>query len=177
MEIEGLMNGDWQEIEERDQEREEGWTSGSQWLNGRLIWNEFEEPGQVKATIYITAPEYSSHLLMNNPSVKKRTEEKTSGEDSRGKKKQVLKIKFVEYCRVLVAHKTNCVLHVLHVKVLLQYTWSIVTLHILHFKRYQEHPILYHIPWTWLTENCWRHAVNLCRPYKLYEKCFTFFFL
>lgn len=49
---------------EGDRDWEEGWTPGSQWWNGRLIWNEFEEPVQVKATIYITVPHYSSHLLI-----------------------------------------------------------------------------------------------------------------
>lgn len=62
MEIERLMNEDWQEM---GREGEKGWTSGSQRWNSRLIWNEFEEPVQVKATIYITVPDNSSHLLIN----------------------------------------------------------------------------------------------------------------
>lgn len=50
---------------EGDREREEKWTSGWQCWNGRLIWNEFEESLQVKATIYITVPDCSSHPLIN----------------------------------------------------------------------------------------------------------------
>lgn len=29
-----------------------------------MIWNEFEELVEVKVTIYITVPDYSSHLLL-----------------------------------------------------------------------------------------------------------------
>lgn len=54
--MEGLMNGDWQEME-GGRERsagDEGWTVGPRRSSGRLIWNESEEPARVKATIYIT---------------------------------------------------------------------------------------------------------------------------
>lgn len=61
---------------EEDREREEGWTSGSQWWNGRLIWNEFEELVQVKVTIYITVPDYSSHLSVHRRKDEKRREGK-----------------------------------------------------------------------------------------------------
>lgn len=70
---------------EGDIEREEGWTSGSRWWNARLIWNEFEELVQVKVTIYITVPDYSSHLLLNYHifSLEKRTEEMPRWERNR----------------------------------------------------------------------------------------------
>lgn len=48
---------------EGHRDREERWTTGSLWSNGRLIWNRFEVPVQVKATIYITVPDYSSPLI------------------------------------------------------------------------------------------------------------------
>lgn len=67
MEMEGLMNGDWQEMEggSEGSGRDEGWTVGPRRSSGRLIWNESEEPARVKATIYITGYRLfiSSHKL------------------------------------------------------------------------------------------------------------------
>lgn len=68
MEMEGLMNGDWQEIEGGSERSggNEGWTAGPRRSSGRLIWNESEEPARVKATIYITGYRLfiSSHKLL-----------------------------------------------------------------------------------------------------------------
>lgn len=48
--------------------REEGWTWGSQWWNGRLIWNELEKPEQVKPTHclrrFISAAENRLHCSL-----------------------------------------------------------------------------------------------------------------
>lgn len=77
MEIETRKNGDWQSDGDGDREREEGWTSGPQRWNERLIWNESEAPVQVKVTNYITASDDSSHILLNHHdcSLEKRREQ------------------------------------------------------------------------------------------------------
>lgn len=66
--MEGLMNGDWQEMEGGSEGSggDEGWTVGRRRSSGRLIWNESQEPARVKATIHITG--YRLFISSHKPS-------------------------------------------------------------------------------------------------------------